>query len=117
MITISLDEAYIFDILSIHEIKKNKSSGAQPHVDNFNKLYTEIANQIGIDKINKILLSKEYADLVSANTETFNLVDMVKLNPCLGKEIDQSNFNRYLKKVALQEKFFQSQITETKIGY
>lgn len=117
MIKISLDESYVLDILSIYDVKKIKSPNNQIHSNNYNNLYKEIALQIGNDKINDILLSKEYLDLLEANTTTFNLVDSVKLNPCLGKEIDESNYNRYLKKIALQEKFFHSKVTETKIGY
>jgi hypothetical protein len=117
MIKISLDESYIFDILTIYQIKELKSPENPIHSQNFNKLYSEIALQIGKEKIDLILNSEEYLNLLKANTDTFNLVDAVKTNPCLGREVDESNYNRYLKKVALQSKFFDTKITETKIGY
>lgn len=117
MIAISLDESYVFDILTIYQIKELKSPENSIHSENFNKLYSEISSQIGKEKIDLILDSEEYLNLLKANTDTFNLVDAVKTNPCLGKEVDQSNYNRYQKKVALQEKFFESKIRETKIGY
>jgi len=117
MIKVSLDESYVFDILSIYQVKELKSPQNPIHVENFNKLYSEIAQQIGKEKIDLILDSEEYLNLLKANSDTFNLVDAVKTDPCLGKEVDQSNYNRYQKKVALQEKFFQSKVTETKIGY
>lgn len=117
MIQIFLDEGYVFDILSIYQVKIIKSSNNTIHLNNFNKLLEEISKQIGKEKTAEIIDSKEYDDLCRANLATFELVDAVKSNACLGKEVDKSNYNRYLKKVALQEKFFKSKITETKIGY
>ena len=56
MITISLDESYVFDILSIYQVKKIKSPDNPVHFDNFNRLHSEIEAQIGTDKINEILI-------------------------------------------------------------
>jgi hypothetical protein len=117
MITISLDESYVFDILSIYQVKKIKSPDNPIHANNFDRLYSEIELQIGTDKISEILSSEEFINLFEANSKTFDLVDLVKQDPCKGKELDDCNYNRYLKKIALQEKFFCSKITELKIGY
>ena len=117
MITISLDESYVFDILSIYQVKKIKSPDNPVHFDNFNRLHSEIEAQIGSDKISQILSSEEFLNLLKANSETFDLVDEVKKDPCKGRELDECNYNRYLKKIALQEKFFYSSMTEIKIGY
>jgi len=117
MIKISLDESYVFDILSIYQIKKIKSPNNTVNLKNFNNLYSDIALEIGDSKLDTVIKSEEYLNLLKVNMETFDLVDAVKTNPCLGKEVDQSNYNRYLKKVALQSKFFDTKVTETKIGY
>jgi len=114
---ITLPEGYIFDILSIYQVKILKSNNDKVSLRNFNNLLEEIYEQIGKERTTTIIDSKEYNDLYIANLATFDLVDLVKSDPCLGKQVDESNYNRYLKKVALQEKFFKSKITEIKIGY
>jgi hypothetical protein len=117
MIKISLDESYVFDILTIYQVKINKSTDKEIHINNFNKLFEEISDKIGKEKMKQITNSQEYDNLFKANMATFDLVDRVKSNPHLGLAVDQSNYDRYLRKVALQEKFFELKVTETKIGY
>ena len=114
---ITLPEGYIFDILSIYQIKISKSIDDITNLSNFNNLLNEIKSQIGNDITNQIMDSKEYSDLLCANINTFNLVDEVKSNPCLGKDVDSSNYKRFLAKKALQEKWFDSNYSEVKIGY
>jgi hypothetical protein len=114
---ITLPEGYIFDILSIYQVKIIKSPENKVNYDNFNQLLSEISEQVGNQKTSDIIDSKEYDDLCTANLETFELVDQVKTNPCLGKEVDQSNYKRFLAKKALQEKWFDNSFSEVKIGY
>jgi hypothetical protein len=114
---ITLPEGYIFDILSIYQIKLFKFQDNTTHLSNFNNLLREIKSQIGNDKTMQVIESKEFVDLISANMETFDLVDAVKVNPCLGKEVDRSNYKRFLAKKALQEKWFDTTYSEVKIGY
>jgi len=116
---ITLPEGYIFDILSIYQIKYSKSAQSKDNLNlrNFNILLNEIKSQIGNNQTDIIINSQEYANLLKANLETFELVDAVKVNPCLGKEVDESNYNRFLAKKTLQEKYFNSTYSETKIGY
>jgi hypothetical protein len=115
---VTLPEAYIFDILSIYEVKYIKAKEDKPmHLNNFNGLLLEIEQQVGKELLNNIIHSKEYEDLLKANTETFNLVDLVKTNPCLGREVDSSNYKRFLAKKSLQKKFFTNDYSELKIGY
>lgn len=117
MFTIPCSESYGFDFLSIYEVKIKKNGGEKA-VLNFNQTADHILKQIGIFLFNNILNSEEYKNLVRINTELFDLVDAVKHNPCLGKEIDSQVYKRFLAKKALQEKFFpESEITEQKIGY
>lgn len=114
---ITLPEGYIFDILSIYKVKTIKSPDNKVNHDNFNLLIDEISNQIGKQKTLDIINSKEYDELYQANLETFDLVDAVKKNPCLGLEVDASNYKRFLAKKALQEKWFNISYLEIKIGY
>lgn len=113
MISILLDEGYVFDYLSILEIKSNKNGDKR----NYNLCKKRIISQIGLYEFLEIESSEEYKELLEANLNTFNLVDAVKSDPCLGAEVDKSNYERFLKKQALQKKFFGSVGNEIKIGY
>jgi hypothetical protein len=114
---ITLPEGYIFDILSIYQVKILKAPENTTNYDNFNKLLAEITVEIGHEKAISIIESKEYDDLCQANLQTFELVDAVKSNTCLGGEVDASNYKRFLAKKALQEKWFNNTYSEIKIGY
>lgn len=120
MIAISLDEGYVFDLLSINQVKMMKATEAEA-IKKINtsywKLRDEIISQIGQNKFNSIFLSKEYDELFKANEKTFDLVDKVKESEGLAKEVDKSNYERYLCKINLQKKFFNNEVSETKIGY
>lgn len=113
MINLLVDEGYAFDYLSILEIKSIKSGNKE----SYNHCKENIISQIGVFNFLEIESSDEYKALLQANLNTFNLVDAVKTNPCLGKEVDASNYERFLKKLELQKKFFNSYVVETKIGY
>ena len=116
MIKISLDEAYVYDILSIYAVKIENSKGEkkQKSLESFNKLSEEIQNQIGITKHHSIINSSDYFDLKQANKEVFDLVDRAG-ETSLSKQTAEANYKRYIKKVELQTKFFDNQITEVKI--
>lgn len=116
MIKISLDEAYVYDILSIYAIKIENSEGEkrQKSLDSFNKLSQEIQKQIGEDKHHSIINSSAYFDLKQANREVFDFVDRAG-ETSLSKQTAEANYKRYIKKVELQTKFFDNQITEVKI--
>ena len=116
MIKVSLDEAYVFDLLSIYAVKIDNSEGDKKRQSekNYNLLSNEIIESIGIDKFTDIILSDEYKNLVHANQIVFDLVDRAKENK-LAKATADANYERYLKKVELQQKFFETKITEIKI--
>lgn len=116
MIKISLDEAYVYDILSIYAVKIENSEGEkkQKSLDSFNKLSEEIKEQIGVDKHHSIINSTAYFDLKHANKEVFDLVDRAG-ETYLSKLTAEANYKRYLKKVELQTKFFNNEVTEVKI--
>jgi hypothetical protein len=119
MINVNLDEGYVFDMLSILKVKISHASG-----DNLFKIYSayelmenQIINQIGSEKYHQVVESQEYTDLLQSNALTFSLVDKTKKDNGLAKQVDDANYKRYLCKTALQKKFFQSDASETKIGY
>ena len=116
MIKISLDEAYVYDILSIYAVKIENSDGdkRQKSLDSFNALSQEIQKQIGVDKHHSIINSSAYFDLKHANKEVFDLVDRAG-ETALSKQTAEANYKRYLKKAELQTKFFNNEVTEVKI--
>jgi hypothetical protein len=74
----------------------------------------EICNQIGDDRFDEIISSEEYLNLIKANNLVFNLVDQTKTEGGLAKQVDDANYNRYLKKQNLQNKFFTTKMKEVK---
>jgi hypothetical protein len=115
--TIPVDPGYGFDYLSIFAVKTNKI-GDEKSITNYKECLEHIALQIGYVFTNEILGSKEYENLYKANLKLFEMVDLVKEDPCKGKELDDQVYVRYLAKVALQNKFFpEKRIIEQKVGY
>jgi hypothetical protein len=116
MIKVSLDEAYVFDMLAILDVKKQLFSSEK--LDSVLSaraiMVDEICNQIGNDKFHEIISSDEYSNLIEANNFVFNLVDQTKAEGGLAKQVDDANYNRYLKKQNLQNKFFTTKMKEVK---
>lgn len=116
MIKISLDEAYVFDILSIYQVKINNFDGEKLEItlSAMSDLVEEIIEQIGILKYNEVISSREYQELVKANQKVFSLVDIVRNDTGLAKQADDANYERYLMKIDLQKKFFNNNLKEMK---
>jgi hypothetical protein len=116
MIKISLDEAYVFDLLSIFQVKINNFTGEklEKTINTMSDLIEEIQSQIGSDLYNEIVSSTFYSELVAANQYVFDLVDQSKDNDNLAKITDDANFARHIKKMALQKHFFKNDLTEFK---
>ena len=116
MIKISLDEAYVFDLLSIYAVKIDNSEGdkKKQNLKNYELLAKEIQNEIGVAKFSQIIFSDEFKALKDANQIVFELVDRAKENK-LAKATADANYERYIKKIELQQKFFETKITEVKI--
>jgi hypothetical protein len=116
MLKISLDEAYVFDLLSINQVKINNSvdENKLKLLESYTKLSNEIISQIGGDLFKLIIDSVEYQDLVNSNQYVFDLVDRADENE-LSKITADANFDRYLKKITLQNKFFKNNLTEIKL--
>jgi hypothetical protein len=116
MLKISLDESYVFDLLSIHEVKLNASTGSKREqvLKSLISLRNEIIEQIGLELFNEITSSLEYTLLQSANKLVFELVDRAGETK-LSKETADANYQRYIRKTELQAKFFNNSLSEVKI--
>ena len=113
MINLLVDEAYAFDYLSILQIKLANN----PSVSKKNT-YIECKQhlQSQLHNFEKIVSSKEYYDLLISNQSTFDLIDQLRSGKKVtAKEIDDANMDRYYKKQALQNAFFNSSMKEEKI--
>lgn len=117
MIKISLDEAYVFDLLSIYEVKMEKSSESkfQLNNENFKRLSKEIIKQIGRHHFDFIMLSEEYKKLKSSNKLVFELVERANESE-LSLITANANYERYINKISLQNKFFNTNLTEIKFS-
>ena len=116
MIKISLDEAYVFDLLSIFQVKINNFTGEklEKTIQTMSNMIEEIIEQIGKDLYEEIINSQFYKELVDANQYVFDLVDQSKENDNLAKITDDANYARHVKKMALQKHFFKNDLTEYK---
>ena len=116
MLKISLDESYVFDILSIYELKIKKSDGDKQKklILSYHMLENEIIDQIGVTKYNEIKSSNEYDLLCDSNKNVFELVDRANESQ-LSKITADANYERYLHKISMQKKFFQTENTEVKL--
>ena len=123
MIKISVDEARAYDEWVILQLKIVTNEGTSP-VDLYfaeERLLKEIKEQVGVERHNTIQKSREFLRLLGANSMVFDRIRTMKADgerPGDATYIDQHNYQRYLYKKALQEKFFpNSKLTEVKLGY
>ena len=116
MIKVSLDEAVVFDMLSILLIKTKKSNEMQ-HVTNYLNFIADVKDSIGSNKLSEIISSEEFEDLTKANDSVFSGVDLAKKDLISASKLDALNYERFLCKKKIQEKFFEHKLKEQKIGY
>lgn len=116
MLKISLDEAYVFDMLAVFDVKIKKLTGEKLllTLDKYSSMAKEVIEQIGADKYNEITLSSEFMKMIDANMKVFELIDESKNDTGLAKITDDANFERHIAKMALQKKFFENELTEVK---
>lgn len=123
MLRVSLDEGYVYDLLSIAAVKVAKQPANQTNLANHRRLEREIIAQVGTDLYVEILGSPEYAALYKTNHLLFDLIDWIKdprrpADSCYDLDVDELNLRRKHNKAALQARWFPlSPFTETKIGY
>lgn len=111
MISILLDEAVAFDMLSIVEVKLQKGVCSENDYVNFYKM---VSAGVGAEKMTQIISSKYYEDLVDLNLQVFNAVELSKIDSIKSSEVNKLNYDRYLAKKELQKQFFKNSITERK---
>jgi hypothetical protein len=111
MINICTDEAYAFDFLSILQIKSDRSDQAK---ETWQNCYNYIKAQLPKDLFIQIINSQEYENMVSVNKKTFDAVELARYGNISAKEVDSANMERHYAKIALQKKFFLTNLTEQK---
>lgn len=116
MINLKVSEAFGFDYLSILEVKAKKNQSTA-NVSNYWECAQNLRTQIGGIKFNQIISSEEYLSLKNTNSETFDAVDKAKTDSIPASTVDKLNYKRFLCKQALQNKFFEEELNEQKIGY
>ena len=137
MISILIQESEAYDRLTVLEIKlqeakdNNSPELVQKLLDQIEDLEREINRAIGYDFAKQINYSKECEKLYDTNKNIFYAIDeLTRLSKLdllsdeqmhklaeLGIAINNRNYERFLAKKALQEKFFAGKIEEIKIGY
>lgn len=116
MLTIKVDEAEVFDRLSILLVKSKKNPSIK-NSQNYHSLANEIKEQIGLEKMQEVLNSQVFWNLWEANEKVFNGVDLAKMDLIASSELDARNYKRFLFKQELQRKFFNGELNEVKLGY
>jgi hypothetical protein len=114
MIKINVDEAYAFDYYSILELKYKNGYIAENLLE---QTKNDLYDSVGIELTDIILKSIEYKNLFNSNQITFDAVDKAKTDEVSASYVDKCNYKRMLAKKDLQNKFFNNQLSETKIGY
>ena len=112
MINLLVDEAYAFDYLSVLEIKKDINSMTFASWD---MCKCNLEYQIGKEKMEEILASKEYEGMLRTNKLTFDAVEKARYGGDItAKEVDAINMQRHKRKLELQRKFADNNLTEYK---
>lgn len=116
MIKIPLDEAYCLDMLAISLVKSRKNPSTQNYKNYFD-LANSIKDEMSMRKFSEVIDSTEFDELVETNNRVFEAVDLAKTDEIPASVIDHLNYQRYLCKKKIQEKFFNGELKEQKIGY
>lgn len=119
-IPVLLDACEIYDRLTILYIKLSQCSNLEIQSKlrtQIEDLQTTINLNIGYDTARSIAKSEEYNNLYKVNLELFNLFDKLKTEDFSASIPDKLNYQRYLAKKQIQEKFFTKSIEEVKLGY
>ena len=119
MIMIEVDEAFAFDMLAIMQIKSSKSDA---DLNNYTIFLTGIYDEIPHNIVNAVLASKEYTAMVEVNQAVFDLIEKVVTEQeyaipddwTTALTVHNANMKRFYAKRALQEKFFEHNLTELK---
>jgi hypothetical protein len=124
-VTITLDAAACFDMMSILQVKLSKLDCVRDVAkwkqvcSAETEMFMELQKQLG-DLYWKIKCSPEYRALRDANQKVFDAVDIAedpkRQNEISAYDVAQLNLLRYECKKKLQQKFFNSAVSEFKTG-
>lgn len=114
MIRLTVDEAYAFDYYSILSLK---NSNGFLSLDTLQAVKKDLEETLGETLVTEILDSDEYRSLLDANKLTFEAVDKAKEDLVKASYVDRCNYQRMLAKKSLQNKFFNTELSEVKVGY
>lgn len=123
MIKVSVDESYAYDMLSILKVKAIETANDEAihkrALDNYLSFGKELSLQLPEHDL--VTESVEYLELFETNLQLFKKIDQIKTsgaNVNDARTIDELNYQRYLLKKKIQEKYFpNSAFKEQKIGY
>jgi len=114
---LEVEIGYYWDYLSIIGVKFDKTQKPEAYAQ-YLRCKDNLVNQIGLEKFDEIFASDEYIALYDVNSYLFGLVDEIKKDKSIGQELDNQVYQRWLRKKALQEKFYpESEYSEIKVGY
>jgi len=116
MIKIEVDEAYAFDMLAITEVKARYGNTGW---EQYQALYEQIISALDEKMTNFIVHSDEYHKLFGANLDVFKYIEELNKGnlKITGLKVHHANMDRYKYKRDLQNKFFNSELTEQKTKY
>ncbi len=120
-IYLSHSAGFAYDLLAIAAIKARRNPDSTDAKGNLMTLDYEIQQQVGVLLHEQVCASPEYARVVQVNDEIYVRIDELKARgeqPGDARYVDDRVYQRYLAKVALQERWFPGvKLSETKHGY
>lgn len=112
MISVWVDEAYCFDMLSILELKMGNSD---QDMLNYTQFLQNMVDQLGADLTRDIILSDEYRYLLGANQRVFDLIEQIMLGSDMSAlTVHEANMERFVGKQKLQQAHFNRALLERK---
>ncbi len=121
MISIPLSEGFLYDLLSIAQVKHQRNSNNTVAYAEYKRLHIEIADRVGDRKHIEIKGSPEYLALLIVNEQIYDRNDEIKTRPVTAEDMvytDGKVGERWRAKRALQSRWFPNEaLTEQKFGY
>jgi hypothetical protein len=112
---LKVSESYAMDFLAILRIKSHQTKTEESQ-RLFDECYLSLLEQGG-ENFLAAYRSDLYLDLIQANLDVFNMVNQIKKGGIDARVVDELNYERYLAKQAIQDKFFGGGKSEEKLGY
>jgi hypothetical protein len=110
MILLPVDEAFAFDYLAILCVKLDRGLDVEKDIE---RVEVMISHQVG--NLNSIKASYQFKKLMITNERTFDAIELAHRGRISARRVQEINYERYLAKRELQEKFWRNlKITEKK---